>query len=302
MGPLTPWEQGDFITHRRLNDMQRRAELAGKVRGAGDTTVGVSMTGVRIASPRASKTIPFLLQNGLTYPAFSLQPPYTEDAQAVYLDTPNTDYLGQTSRTATLYYLLALRDSGDNYVGLPAWRSGMIVYAIWSKQSGRWEVVAPEPQTTWPFELTENLIFGSNATAKVLILSGGTYSVDDDVTFEVYDPFSKFNQNDKPTGQGGARGYAKWLPDSAQFEIVELEHQARWIKFILNAALATTDASVACDNVTYVDGYQPDTAVTTVYNEPASSDYIYEGDNNDKGQAVYDPGNDKYWIRMVECP
>lgn len=78
--------------------------------------------------------------------------------------------------------------------------------------------------------------------------------------------------------------------------------QAKWIKFFFAAALATTDASVACDNVTYVDGYEPSTPVTTVYNEPASSDYMFEADDNDKGQARYDPENDKYWICIPECP
>jgi hypothetical protein len=89
-----------------------------------------------------------------------------------------------------------------------------------------------------------------------------------------------------------------------QWIVTWAPHQARWIKFVVNDAsgFATTDSSVAVDGVTYVDGFTPGTAITTVYNEPASSNYIFEGDDNDVGQAEYDPGNDKYWIRMMECP
>ena len=154
------------------------------------------------------------------------------------------------------------------------------------------------------FELTENLTFDSNATAYLLKWTGEAYEAQSDVSFEVYDAFSKFNQNDKPTGQDGARGYAQWCWDRRIWEIVQLEHQSRWIKFVVDdgSGFATTDSSVTVDGVTYIDGYEPDTAITTVYNEPASSDYVFEGDDDDKGKAEYDPANDKYWIHQMECP
>lgn len=80
--------------------------------------------------------------------------------------------------------------------------------------------------------------------------------------------------------------------------------QAKWIKFTVNdgSGFASTDASVAVDGVTYIDGYEPATAITTVYNEPISSNYLFEGDDDDKGKAEYDPTNDKYWIHQMECP
>lgn len=152
------------------------------------------------------------------------------------------------------------------------------------------------------FELTENLAFGSNATAYLLKWTGAAYEAQSDVSFEVYDIFSKFNQKDKPTGQDGARGYAQWVWDRRIWEIITLEHQARWIEFYLSAALATTDASKGCDNVTYHDGYQPNTAVTTIYNKSASTDNIFSGADNNRGEALYDPVNDKYIITQIECP
>lgn len=81
-----------------------------------------------------------------------------------------------------------------------------------------------------------------------------------------------------------------------------LAHQARWIEFTTTEAFATTDADVDVDDVVYHDGYEPDTAITTVYNKAISSDYLYEGDDNDCGDARYDPEDDKYRICMMECP
>ena len=153
------------------------------------------------------------------------------------------------------------------------------------------------------FELTENLAFGGNATAYLLQWTGAAYVAQSGTSFEVYDPFSKFNQNCKPTGQDGARGYAQWCWDRRVWEIVQMQHQARWIEFVANGAFATTDASATVDGVTYHDGYQPDTAVTTVYNtDESGGDYKFEGDNNDIGEALYDPANNKYWIIQLECP
>jgi hypothetical protein len=84
----------------------------------------------------------------------------------------------------------------------------------------------------------------------------------------------------------------------------QMAHQARWIKFVVNdgSGFSTTDSSVTVDGVEYFDGDEPSTAVTTVYNVAASSNYIFEGDDNDKGMALYDPVNDKYWIVQMECP
>lgn len=79
-------------------------------------------------------------------------------------------------------------------------------------------------------------------------------------------------------------------------------HQARWIRFVANGAYATTDASATVDGVTYYDGYEPASPVTTVYNLAISSNYLFEGDDNDVGYALYDPDSDKYYIWQMECP
>lgn len=227
----------------------------------------------------------------------------TEAARASgYQDTPGTVlYLNPTDQTWTktdpAYMPDLLLDDNQKIAVV----TGQQVVAYYHGQAG---ILIPVigGLLTARFELTENLEFGGQATAKKLEWQETEYVANDDITFEVWDPHSKWNQKQTPKDQGGARGCAQYCPDSERWEIQWMQHQARWIKFMLAEALDTTDADADCDGVTYVDGYEPETAVTTVHNEPASSDYIYEGDDDDIGQAVYDPGNDKYWIRMVECP
>lgn len=91
----------------------------------------------------------------------------------------------------------------------------------------------------------------------------------------------------------------KW----AQVRFPMARYQARWIRFVANGAFTTTDASVTVDGITYRDGYEPTDAVTTVCNmgkEDAS--YVFEGDDNDAGYALYDADDDKYYIWQMECP
>lgn len=311
MGPLKRWQAGDLITHGRLNKMQFRADLAGKVTGAGATTVGLSTTGSRTSSRIVVPPVLFEVYQPLTYPANAKQEPYTE-AKRVYLH-PVTGLrgLGSNPVLERIYHPLALRDADDNYIGLPTLRAGMYVYTVWNRQSGRWEIITPATvatELTYRFELYENLAFGEHATAKLLYWDSdeSDYAADDDTTFEVYDAFNKFNQNCKPTGQGGARGYARYFLDADRWEIIEMEHQARWIRFIVNegSGFATSDASFAVDGVTYHDGYEPDTAVTTVHNERehAADTYIFEGNDDDRGFAKYDPATDQYSVDNMECP
>jgi hypothetical protein len=77
---------------------------------------------------------------------------------------------------------------------------------------------------------------------------------------------------------------------------------AKWIRFTLPGALATTDSSKAsCTVDGYWDGPNPGSTVT-VYNLPASSNYLFSGASGHKGLATYDNLNAKYWIVQMECP
>jgi hypothetical protein len=78
--------------------------------------------------------------------------------------------------------------------------------------------------------------------------------------------------------------------------------KARWISFTLTASLATTDASKSSTTVSdYWQGTNPGSTVT-VYNQPASSNYIFSGASGAKGLACLDDIDDKYRIVQMECP
>ena len=78
--------------------------------------------------------------------------------------------------------------------------------------------------------------------------------------------------------------------------------KAQWIYFTLPGALATTDASKAsCTVNDFWQGSDPGSTVT-VYNAPASTNYIFSGASGNKGMACYDDIEDKYRIVQMECP
>jgi hypothetical protein len=92
-------------------------------------------------------------------------------------------------------------------------------------------------------------------------------------------------------------------PDTGGFgSVIARKPSARYIFFTLPAALATTDASKSSCTVNgYWDGPNPGSSVT-IYNLPASTNYIFSGASGHKGVAVYDEINSKYWIIQMECP
>ena len=76
---------------------------------------------------------------------------------------------------------------------------------------------------------------------------------------------------------------------------------AKFIRFALPGALATTDASKAgCTVDDFWSGTDPG-ATVTVYNLPASTDYMFSGASGAKGVATYDDIGAKYWILQLEC-
>lgn len=76
----------------------------------------------------------------------------------------------------------------------------------------------------------------------------------------------------------------------------------RWVRFSLpSGGLATTDADKAsCNVLDYGGGGNPGSTLT-INNLPISSDYMFEGDENDVGLAFYDDRDDKWWMHQLEC-
>jgi len=91
--------------------------------------------------------------------------------------------------------------------------------------------------------------------------------------------------------------FGKWVMTSGQ-------KQARWIEFQVNdgSGFSVSDSSVSVDGVVYHDGYEPATAVTTVYNKEADGTaYLFSGDDDAEGVALYSPKDQKYYIVQMEC-
>lgn len=87
-----------------------------------------------------------------------------------------------------------------------------------------------------------------------------------------------------------------------QWMIIAVYPLATWVHFTLPSDLALTDANKAsCTVNDYWGGDDPGSSLT-VYNPPASSDYLFEGDSGGTGLAVYDDQADKWWIVQLECP
>lgn len=77
--------------------------------------------------------------------------------------------------------------------------------------------------------------------------------------------------------------------------------KAEFIRFALPGTLATTDASKASCTVDDFWGGTTPGATVTVYNLPASSNYMFSGLAGNKGLAVYDEIDNKYWIVQLQC-
>ncbi len=142
----------------------------------------------------------------------------------------------------------------------------------------------------------------TQALAYLLAWTGADYEIDEASEFIVYDISGLRRGRAHTDTIQGTRGRAIRVSDVDRWEIIELDHQARWIEFVVNDAggFATTDASVTVDGITYHDGYDADPEITTVYNKSASSDYIFEGDDDDRGIALYDPLSGQYTIAGME--
>ena len=72
--------------------------------------------------------------------------------------------------------------------------------------------------------------------------------------------------------------------------------------FTLPSALAKTDASKAACTVDYFFGGKDPGPTITVYNLPASANYIFAAASGHKGLAVFDTTGSKFWIIQLECP
>lgn len=160
--------------------------------------------------------------------------PYAEEAKAVWLNHVDNEYGGlDYSKETTLYHPAAFRNEGRVAIGHPPCASGQRCFAWYNRQSGRWEMLTP-PLDVWRFELKDDVDPGQQATAYLLPWTGSDYQYQPDVEFEIYDTVGKFWGFGRAGSDPGTRGYAKYMPDSDRWEILQMPCGPRWFELTQN--------------------------------------------------------------------
>jgi hypothetical protein len=218
-------------------------------------------------------------------------------------DNPIRSYGGSgLGQDCTIYHPTAVTNRNGYAIGLPSFAVGDRVFCTWNGQSSRWEILAP-PLDLWRFELKTSLSPGGSATAYLLSYSEG-YGENGHIEFTVYDAV-----NGTLRGRGrtetaeGFHGYAKLMPDSQRWEVIALEHPARWIRFALSAAMSNQDGSASAGVLNYWDGSNPDltsAGVTVVNCAINGGGYRFAGAAGAVGLGCFDPASDLYHIVQME--
>lgn len=101
-----------------------------------------------------------------------------------------------------------------NYV-LPKFGCGDYVWCFWNDHECRWQIIGP-PEDHIRFELSEPLVRGGSAAAKLRILLDGSYFTTD-VDLTVYDAHELV---DACNGFALGYGIAKWMNDGCRLEVI----------------------------------------------------------------------------------
>jgi hypothetical protein len=203
------------------------------------------------------------------------------------------------SKDEIIYHPASHRDSNGYAIGHPAFRCGDRVFCFWNRQSGRWEIISP-PQDIWRFELKTALTPCSHATAYLLEDHSGCLEENIHVEFDVYDAFDGTLRGQAKTETApGTQGYAKFMPDSGRWEIIYLQHQARWIRFMLVSAMSHYDNMATAEVEEFWDGYNPDPNDNYIYVincVGTGGQYLFAGSSGMMGMACHDPLAGNYRI------
>lgn len=200
------------------------------------------------------------------------------------------------------------------HLGVAPWQDGVLVedtdtFAYYHPQRGMYIPITPHIQIrrfVFKYALIPNPGTTTYAEAHRVFYdpTEEAYDYEDD-TFEVCDP-SGFRRAPSINVDHWGRviGTCWKPPDWDYWEILDLPHQAKWIEFVVDdvTGFTTANATVAVDDCTYHDGYEPFTEITIVHNMRASGGYVFEGADGARGKAEYDIENNRYEIYQMECP
>ena len=165
------------------------------------------------------------------------------------------------------------------------------------------KAAAGSASTLVRFELTATLVLGvapGANNAETCAWNGAAWAKTGTV-IRVYDWFARTNESEF-AGVSGYQGWCVYMADSARYEIVWMQHKARWIKFYLPSELQYTEATkAACTILEFWDGRDPG-ATTTVSNQvtQVGGEYRFYACGNAVGFAAWDIIDSVYRIVDLE--
>jgi len=297
-----------------MNDAMSQAEMASKATGAGGITVGAGPGGITVKGSGYSRVATFELTEAVQWPdptrtagsASEPDVPWVENCRVVRYHPTEYTYQEFTDHAPTIYLPNCFRNDDGIGIGIARCGNNDRIIAGLSRQSGRWESLAP-PLSVWRFELKDTLAPGGQATAYLLEDLSGTLTPNTNIEFEVYDRHSEFRGRARNAGVcAGSRGRARYFGDSQLWEIEKLQPHATMIRALVNEAggVADTDATYNIDNVTIM---QPvDTALFMSSDGTAPTEANNQADGELDNNAVVILGwNDEQedWDTFVgPCP
>jgi len=231
---------------------------------------------------------------------------FDEDSQRYQLDTG--------AQSEQLWLPTAFRNPADEAFGLLSYAVGQRVYT--QLRHGRREILSP-PLDLWRFEMVDALSAGGSATALAIGWDPAGLIYTDDLPGQgelvviVHDYQGRFSKMATESGDVGALGWMKYLPDRDAWEILTMATPGDFWG-TLDADLSQTTEYATVTMQAMLDGYNVfgyywtlanGGAKITAYNPVGGGNfasYWWAGKAGDRVFCHWDIENAKYWILLVE--
>jgi hypothetical protein len=287
--PIRPVNAGDLISAAKFNEVVDALNALGQISGSYPIEISRDATGVRVGLARQAKMWLFRLETVPdSLPRTSDNVPYY-NATRLRLDT-SSDYAAQSPQHVQLYDPLA-KDASSKQLAEGAW-----VLANFDADIGRWQIVR-DPfigPVVVRFKLTSTLSLGGNATATIRrwdpTAGGGSGAYVDGDSITVKDYFGALGDPGEWQGFSGFYGFAVQLPDRSEYQILYMEHVARFVAFTLTGTFL---AGVAVASFDSSWGGKPVAGAGTVNDRQNLYSSAAVGD---KGIAAWDESQEEYVV------
>lgn len=214
-----------------------------------------------------------------------------------YFDGTDWQNTGGSETAATSKTITAFDFQGYNY------NDGDFVFCVYHGQARQWFIITPPFLDFVRFQLAEPLALSGSATANILVDTGGAdYEIGPEITVKDW--------TKEPGSWSGKTGYRGWAvlkgdtkgaaqdPAEAEYEIIWMETQARYIEFTLNEQLSGPSAEVTVDawwNIKEPEGAEG--GPVEVHDRLQQWTQAPEGA---RGFAIWDEKEDQYVIVFCE--